>query len=368
MTMKYIFTSLYLVTGMLCAQSPITLSNTNMPSNNDTLRYSSAQLSSVGNYTQTGTNYNWNFSSLVPVSQGIREFKSPLSTPYAIFFLSFTGSAEKVADTLLNVPPLVTLTNYYLFYKKSTSNPNAYLADGAGLSISGIPLPSYYTDKDEIYNFPMTYPKYDSTTFRFSTPSTTATPFVYSSTGSRATRVDGWGTITTPFGTAPCLRLVSNVYAKDSIKTSLISIPFTNNTRSYQWLTNAQVNGKNVRIPMLEVSGTVFNGTFTPTQVRYRDNYLNLNGVGIREIDSAIPAVFYPNPVGDQLQYLQHEQLEGVNYRIVDAGGKVLDAGVIRIINGQATGTISVRQLIPGLYTLSLEKNGVTDAFRFVKQ
>lgn len=365
--MKYSFTMLCLAAGALFAQSPITLSNSNMPANTDTLRYSSAQLSSVGNYTQTGTSYNWDFSALVPVSQGIREFKSPLSTPYAIFFLSFTGSAEKVADTLLNVPPLVTLTNYYLFYKKSTSNPNAYLADGAGLSISGIPLPSYYSDKDEIYNFPMTYPKYDSTSFRFSTPSTTATPFVYSSTGTRATRVDGWGTITTPFGTAPCLRLVSNVYAKDSIKTSLISIPFTNNTRSYQWLTNAQVNGKNVRIPMLEVSGTVFNGTFTPTQVRYRDNYLNLNAVGIRELDNAAHTVFYPNPVGDQLHYLNTGQLEGVNYTITDVNGKTMDAGVIRIINTEVSGAIPVKQLSPGVYTIRLAKQGTTDAFRFIK-
>lgn len=363
------FFTLSLVIGLssiTLAQTPLTLNNTNMPNNTDTLRYTNAQLSSLSNYTATGLNFNWNFSSLVPLSQGLREFKSPLATPYAIFFLSFTGSAEKVADTLVSIPLIVSLTNYYLFYRKSNSNPNAYLADGAGLSVAGIPLPSYYSDKDELYNFPMTYPKYDSTTFRFSTPNSTLTPFVYSSNGTRATRVDGWGTITTPFGTAPCLRLVSNVYAKDSIKTAFFPIAFTNNTRSYQWLTNVPVNGKNIRIPMLEVSGSVFNGSFTPTQVRYRDNFLTT--LPLNNETHLNTVAFYPNPVNDHLYFNSSEQLNGVSLRIFDVNGKEVYQELLTKQNSGNTGSLVLSHLSPGIYTVKLQKEVQTDVFKFIKQ
>ena len=366
--MKRIFTSIILsivLKWVMVAQTPITLSNTNMPSANDTLRYTNAQLTSIGNYTQTGTNFTWNYSTLVPVSQGLREFKSALNTPYAFFFLSFTGTAEKVTDTLVSFPG-ITLTNYYLYYRKSTSNPNAYLGDGVGLTINSIPVPSYYVDKDEIYNFPMTYPKYDSTSFRFTTPTSTLIPFVYSSTGRRATKVDGWGTLTTPFGTAPCLRLVSNVYAQDSIKTSFFPIAYPNNTRSYQWLTNVQVNGKNVRMPMLEVSGNVINNNFTPTQVRYRDNFQVQTG--LKEVNDLNNIAFYPNPVSDKLYFKNNELLNGVTLVILDVQGKAVLSQVLNTNAFGANGAINLEKLNSGLYTVQLQKAGINDSFKFIKQ
>ena len=41
-----------------------------MPVSGDTIRYSNAKLSSVGDYTTTGANHTWMFDTLVPVSQG----------------------------------------------------------------------------------------------------------------------------------------------------------------------------------------------------------------------------------------------------------------------------------------------------------
>src|SRR6218665_1273017 len=140
------------LTLLLPAQTPITLGNTNMPSNGDTLRYTNVMLNSLGNYTQTGTNYSWNFSTVVLAREGLRSFRSAFLTPYALFFLSLNEYGEKVQDSISLGPLLVT--NYYDFYKKSTS-PNAFIADGAGATINGVPLPSYYSDKDELYNFPM---------------------------------------------------------------------------------------------------------------------------------------------------------------------------------------------------------------------
>jgi len=77
------------------SQVPITLTSSNFPGSNDTLRYSNAQLTSVGNYTQTGANFVWNYS-LVPTSQVVRSYKASYLTPYAFFFLGLNEYGEKI--------------------------------------------------------------------------------------------------------------------------------------------------------------------------------------------------------------------------------------------------------------------------------
>lgn len=66
-----------------------------MPGANDTLRYTNAQITSIGNYTQTGANFNWNFFNLVDINQGVRTFKSSFQTPYSFYFLSLNEYGEK---------------------------------------------------------------------------------------------------------------------------------------------------------------------------------------------------------------------------------------------------------------------------------
>ena len=351
---KILLFSLLIIADLSFGQ--ITLTNSNMPGANDTLRYSNAALSTVGNYTQTGTNFNWNFSTLIPTSQGVRAYKSAFSTPYAFFFFGFNEYGEKTADTI-NLG-IVTLTDVYNFYKKSTSGPNAYLVDGLGMKISGVPVPSYYSDKDELYMFPMTYPKYDSTTFKFSTLTTTAIPFSYTKAGYRTTTVDGWGTITTPYGTASCLRVVTTQYSKDTLKSTLLPFPigFPNTTRSYQWLTTSS------KIPYLEVSGNVIGNNFTVTQVKFRDIYRFLLGTNEEE-NNAIMAV-YPNPVSDKL-YLNFRSNAKYVGEIIDVNGKV-----VKLITNDifSSNHIDVSDLSDGIYTIKVTENEKLVMFKFVKQ
>lgn len=336
------------------AQSPISLSNTNMPGANDTLRYSIAKLSSLGNYTLTGTNFTWDFSLLEFSSQGIREYKSAPATPYAFFF-SPLDYGEKIADTLGAGP--FTMTDYYNFYKKQSS-PNSYIADGVGVTYSGFPIPNYYSDKDELYNFPMTYPKYDSTTFKFSTTTNTMIPFKYSKTGYRVTVVDGWGTITTPFGTASCLRLITTQYSQDSVKTQFGNFGFPNNQRSYQWLTSTS------KIPYLEVNGAFNGGNFTPALVRYRDLPRVVAGIKSEEISGAI--VMYPNPVKNELHFSLNEN-EVYNIEIIDLTGKtVITQKNERPVNGNVS--INLKELASGFYTVKVRRNAGTGFLKFIKE
>lgn len=339
------------------AQSPITLTNSDMPGSGDTLRYSNAQMSSVGNYTQTGTNYAWNFSSLVPTGQGVRSFKNALSTPYAFFFFGLNEYGEKIADTLGAGP--IKLTNYYNYYKKQSS-PSAYIADGAGITFSSVPVPNYYSDKDELYKFPMSYPKYDSTTFKFSTTSNSLIPIQYSKTGYRVTIVDGWGTVTTPFGTANCLRLITTQYSQDSIKNIIVPFPigFPNNQRSYQWMVSG---GK---IPFLEINGALTGSSFNPTQARYRDSSRTI--VGIKEIQTDKDLVImYPNPVKDKLSLKFNKNLS-YELAIADIAGKELIKEKVEA--NSMSNSIDVSALKPGIYLLRVRQEGAFYTIKFIKE
>jgi hypothetical protein len=343
---------------LLRAQTPITLGNVNMPGNGDTLRYTNVMLSSLGNYTQTGTNFTWNFGNVVSAAEGLRSFRSAFLTPYALFFLSLNEYGEKIQDTIAMGP--LTITNYYNFYKKSTS-PNAFIADGAGATLNGVPLPSYYSDKDELYNFPMTYPKYDSTTFRFATPATTMIPIRYSKTGYRVTVVDGWGTVTTPYGTQNCLRLITTQYSMDSIKTSLgpVTIPLgiPNNTRSYQWMTLSS------RIPYMEVTGSLVGGLFTPTAARYR-GFAPQVATGLAAQEQAGGLQLYPNPASDRL-WVDYEGLTSFRAELYDVQGRLVKS--TQLPAGAEKGFIDLAGLAPGVYTLKATMDGASHYQKFIK-
>ena len=353
--------------NILTAQSPISLGNSNMPDGSDTLRYTNVQLSSVGNYTQTGVNFNWDFRSVVSTTEGRRDFKLAQQTPYGFFFLlSSNVYGEKITDTLVSITPTITMTNYYNFYKKQTTPSNAFVADAMGLTISGITVPAFYSDKDEFYFFPLSYPQRDSSRFKFSTPTTSLLPIKYSQQGYRITEVDGWGTVTTPYGTENCLRLVTTKYSLD---TTIITLPtntlfpitlpplkfgIQNYQRSYQWLT------LNSKIPYFEVSGNVIAGNFTATNARYRGfTYKSYVGLNESESKESMPEV-YPNPVKDVLQ------LNTVNHqtkivRVIDMNGKLIMEEAIKE-------ELNVSRLEKGIYLLLIQHNDTFYTSRFIKE
>jgi hypothetical protein len=325
-----------------------------MPSSGDTLRYSNARLSSIGSYTQTGTNFSWNFSTLDPTGQGVRQYKTGLQTPYAFFFYGLNEYGEKIADTVGQNP--FYFTNYYNFYKKQTS-PSAYVADGVGLTYNSIPVPSYYSDKDELYNFPLTYPKYDSTSFKFATASNTQVPVKYSKTGYRVTLVDGWGTVTTPYGTANCIRLITTQYSMDSIKTQFGSFGFPNNQRNYQWMT------LNSKIPFLEINGAYNNGNFTVAQARYRDSARTI--VGMPEYNNNELVSIYPNPVSEQL-FLSVPVTGNTLIEVYNISGVLVETEVIEA--GRGASTVKTSGLATGVYTIRISGKDYVRFLKFIKE
>ena len=324
--------------------SQITITSANMPVSGDTCRYSNASLTSVGDYTATGVNYTWDFSTLDSTSQGIRKFEAAGSTPYTFFG---TGYGEKIADSI-GFPPY-SFKNIYNFYKKTTAS---FYVDGLGITYSGFPIPNFYQDKDELYLFPLNYFDRDSTYFKFKSLSTGTTIPTYSKEGYRITEADGWGTITTPYGTQPCLRVVTTQYSQDTVKGTAFGFPFKigfpNYQRSYQWLTLTE------RIPYLEVSGTVAGGNFNPTRARYRDIIRSF--VGLKEEANVLLALsVFPNPSTHELTLIIPKNGGSIKSEIIDVQGKVVLSKELinnsEIVNQHQ---LDVSSLAKGLYILNL--------------
>lgn len=260
-----------LMSAVLKLGAQIQITQTHMPSINDTIRYSTATAGTL-NFKQTGTNYNWNYSSLGITGQGLYKYEAVTSTPYSILLLSklpFGAIGYKVADSI--GAGQFAFKNLYNFFEKKS---NVWRAVGTGFTLSALPVPTggIYSDFDEIFTLPLNYNDSDFTTFQVTTPlgNQLITLGSYKQKGTRTNKVEGWGTITTPYGSnIACLKIKSTVTEIDSIKlsTPAVNLGFPADRVEYKWLSTTE------KIPVLEVVGTEIGGVFTPNQIRYRDRF-----------------------------------------------------------------------------------------------
>lgn len=234
-----------------------------MPEVNDTLRVSNSffgfRTDSV--YRLTGENVNWDFSHLRPISQELQTYERAIFTPYGVFFLGFNKYGVKEADSLG-----IGQFKFRNIYQYFQSNNGSFQVEGIGLNFQGVPIPAYYFDNDELYSFPLDFGDVDSTTFAFQL-GIEALGGAYESIGYRKNEVDGYGTITTPYGTFECIRVKATVNSTDSISIGGFAFGIPNNRLEYKWL------AKDERTPILEISGSVIRNQFIPTRVRYKDVY-----------------------------------------------------------------------------------------------
>lgn len=293
--MKSVRLFLFAILVFQAATAQITLTSGDMPVAGDSLRFSNAQLpDSAISPADSGANVTWNYP-LTMVSQGINNYQLAASVNilYAVT-VGFTASGYKVADSLPLPGGLpISIQQVYTFFEVKNS-PSRYDADAFAANISGIPTAIKYTKDDVWYDFPLTYGSQDSNNFVLNIAIPTLGGI--KETGYRKTRVDGWGTITTPYYTTPvnCIRVRSEIHQIDSIPLGTFNIGFPVNTVEYKWLVNGD------HYPALWVTSNLGfgGGNEVITSVRYRDEYrdtANVNKVAnIAPSISVIKAV--PNP------------------------------------------------------------------------
>lgn len=249
---------LFFVFADFKAISQIAIHSSDMPQIGDTLRVSMTAFIPQG-YQQAGMDTTWDFSSLEAQSQRVDSFVNVNETPMAYYiYFGLLGGAN-LASPISAIPGL-PLMDGFNFYKNESSSYNDM---GLAYRTVDVPIiPLKYDNPDKYYQFPMTPGLTWSSTAGFSI----SLPGVgyLSRQKIRNSEVDGWGMLTTPFGTFPTLRVKSTVVEHDSIYIDSLGMgfPINRNFTEYKWLGNDQ------GIPLLQITEEGFLVSAT-----YRDIY-----------------------------------------------------------------------------------------------
>ena len=120
----------------------------------------------------------------------------------------------------------------------------------------------------------------------------------YRKTQTRITTVDGWGNLTTPYGSFPALRLRLKFMAKDSIAYDTLAFAIDRPKQTViKWL------GKNQAVPLLEVNTLEIGGQSVPVLISYKDSLREDAPVAIKDERQQSQLVkMYPNPASNEIQ------------------------------------------------------------------
>jgi hypothetical protein len=299
--MKRILLSLGLAVTAQIGFAQITITSSDMPVVNDTLRWSSVLPIGTGfNVYDTGANHTWDYSALGPNAQGIDDYQSAVAVNILWTLINPSAYGYKVLDSI-PTGGVLSVHDIYTFYMKNGTA--SYNAVGFGATISGFPLPAVYSAPDTIYDFPLAYGNTADTSTFFvndSIPSIGA----WIQSGTRYTTVDGWGTIKTPYYSTAvnCIRVRSEVLQTDSVYLSSLSfgIKLPVHTVDYKFLVNGD------HYPALWVTTTITGSTETVSSVRFKDIYRDsLHPNSVNNVTSALTLLkAYPNPAIDGRIYL----------------------------------------------------------------
>lgn len=354
--------SLLLMSGLLIANvanAQVSITASDMPVKGDTLRYSTAAPVGSGiNLNDTGANKTWNYSNLQYLIQRVDEYKSAIQVnPTYGLTISLSAYGYKVADTFtpsgLSLP--ITITDAYNFFNKM-SGPSRFITEAFAANVNGLPIPANYQDEDEVYFFPLAYgnPE-DSSDYLLDVN----IPSLGSLTqdGYRKTKVDGWGTIVTPYFTTPqsCIRVRSEVYSMDSFQVSpLPAIGIVRHTVDYKWLIPGE------HYPALWVTTNIVAGNEAITNVRYRDQYRPPLTVE-NTIEENTLFKMYPNPASDVLNITSPDNTQPFLVEIFDVQGRLM-------LHANAQSRIDISGLSKGNYIIRCTHNTGHTYDVFVKQ
>ena len=362
--MKHLSLLLFFLIAFSGLKAQITITESDFPNADDTAMISISSDLAL-DYGTTGPSVNWDFSDLVIESQRIDTFYnvSDASLTYQVVFNNFLTEPDYDSEYYNNflgfdLPGAgaagISVGNTVVFTKYASSEVRKV---GLGMNINGIEIPAKYEDIDTEYELPIDYmDSWDSYSF-LDLDLNPAFNGILRRHQNRSSYVDGWGTITTPFGTFDALRVRSNLEYDDSVYVDLglggswIELPTPDQTE-YTWWSN----GNKVPILRVVVSGT--GGAEAVTRVEFKDMDRGFLSVEEEEIEVGI----YPNPAQDELN-IQLNQLAD-EIRITNLQGKIM----YETTQPALKETISVSSWPKGIYLVQFNDESGSFTKKFVVQ
>jgi len=335
----------------------ITITQSDFPTAGDTLRYSVASNAFGIVPGNDGANQSWNFNQLQSGSQYLESFKpmgqaeifyqfafGPLSPNPASYFKS------ELNPITLPAQASITVTDQVNFYRKTS---NYFMQSGIGAKLNGFPVPIAYDNPDKPYQFPLTYQRRDTVPFSFNIniPSLG----FYGKTAVRTSYVDGYGSLTTSYGTFNCLRVKSIILARDSIFLDTLNFGFGINLPKeirYTWIAQGE------KYPLLDITANEipFVNIEQVTRVVYRDKFIIVAGINNEDKINDLFAA-YPNPCHDQftMKLSKVDQIVLMNMAGAMVYQQVLKVDELK----NQTISIDTRNLSSGMYVLCSYEKGL---------
>ncbi len=269
---------LFLLSVCHLLQAQITVNQNDFANAGETVYVNRANVPLGLNFSATGANFTWNFSQLRNNGQEQIDYRTVGSTGvvYSLYYLDIFLNPNRANMALegSDIPfnQLLGVANPYTFYFK---NNNEFRKVGYGGELLGAPVPINLNNNDVIYRFPMNFGN-SHTSFSDYDISVPGLPAV-SYSQRRETVVDGWGTLTTPYGTFSVLRTKSEIFGRDSVSLG-IAIPRVKVTE-YKWI------AKNEDVPILQINTTTVLGIETIDEIFFKDRKM---GVVVNAINGSV--------------------------------------------------------------------------------
>lgn len=343
-----IFTYLLLFSSQLAISQSITVESSDMPQRNQIYRLSTGDSILQVDPSLTGPGYSWDFSNLSAVVQQKDSFLSANDVPLTIRFffpLSLTFPSDNSLVQYIDTPDSlggVGIGSGFQFYEVKS---NVMLGHGLGATVQGIPLALQNTPADTVYRFPMNFGDMDSasSTAEFEFPGV----IYYLQNRKRINEVDGWGTITTPYGSFDVLRVKTQVSGRDSVQLDTlqgfaIDVPAST---EYKWI------AKGEGVPILQINTTTAAQIEVVSTILYRDSARA--GVPVVSIEPELRKDIrvYPNPASEFIRIESQQALgQQTQISLYETSGKLV---LQQVQTGNGTEiTIPVQALPGGIYLL----------------
>jgi hypothetical protein len=330
----------------------------------DTIRLSQTPSSNL-DFVSTGANYTWDFSSLSASTQSLKEY-TPIGFGSFLILATYGPFAGSYSATYFNLTTELPIDQLSAFLPIEISDLSQYTkrsnsaitSIGYSINVQGQGVPFKSDTIETRYSLPLTFGNvHDSRGYTY-VDLNPAADIKYIQHRQRHTEVDGWGTVTTPLGTFPALRVRHDINEIDSIYQtffgtgSWIGTPPIERTE-YEWWTN----GKEEYLLKVVVSN--FNGNQNISSIEFQEQYLGLDA-GLTELSDEL--ALYPNPVEDMCFFESNLAVDEVVF-FNQMGAKVSTS----LFNGVQKAYIDIQQLESGVYFCYLHTNKGTIVRKLTK-
>jgi hypothetical protein len=317
------------------AFAQITVNQNDFANAGDVVYINTANIPLGINFSATGPNRTWNFSQLRNNGQEEVTFRTVASTGvvYSLYYLNIflnPNRANMALDgTDIAFAGVLGVDNPYTFYFKDN---NQFRKVGYGGEILGAPIPIALNNNDIIYRFPMNFGNSHTSDSDYDISVPGLPDVSYEQT--RQSVVDGWGTLTTPYGTFDVLKVKSVIESRDII--AGLTIPRPRRTE-YKWI------AKNEDIPILQINTTTILGIETVNEILFKDNKMNIvvnNLTGTLCPGSSATVTYTKSGTYNPSAFLQ----SGNQFRVQlsNANGSFASPVQIGSLNSTTSGTINV--------------------------